>query len=37
MKKTYAHPEIILNVAIQDDIMVGSDTFIDVGDLWSDE
>ncbi len=35
MKKIYTQPEFAVNTVSSEDIMNGSDTFIDVGQLWS--
>ncbi len=35
MKKSYIMPEFAVNAVSSEDIMEGSDTFIDVGHLWS--
>ena len=37
MKKEYAQPDIVVVTACKEDIMDGSDTFVDVGVLWGEE
>ena len=37
MKKEYAQPDIVVVTACKEDIMDGSDTFVDVKKLWSEE
>ncbi len=36
MKKIYIQPEIEIAAISSEDIMEGSDTFIDVGSLWGE-
>lgn len=35
--KRYKTPEFKIELSSCEDIMIGSDTFVDVGDLWPDE
>ena len=34
MKKNYQNPELSVMLTCEDDIMLLSDTFVDVGELW---
>lgn len=36
MKKEYIQPNIDVVAVSKDDIMIGSDTFVDVGGLWTE-